>query len=102
MTIINRPKFEKPIVRRTYWHATLVNQKEREVLNSLFALTDLYTSQNDLPKICYLMVIDNHKVLCFYKKPKSLATPPAFYLRPPTYLSAKLPILINETIYSRN
>lgn len=101
MTIISRPKFEKPIVRRNFRQNPLVTQKEREVLNSIFAICDSKTSLEEKPEIFYILVKDNHKVLCYAKKPNSLLTKPSFILYPAKPLADSLATLINETLYTR-
>lgn len=101
MTIINRPKFEKPIVRRNFRQNPLVTQKEREVLNSIFAICDSKTLLEEKPEILYILIEDNRKVLCYASKPNSLSAKPSFILYPAKSLADSLTILINKTLYNR-
>ena len=102
MTIINRPKFEKPVVRRNFRQNPIVTKKERQVLDSIFAICDSKTSLEEKPEIDYILIKDNRKVLCYEKKPNSLLAKPSFILYPAKPLVASLSILINETLYNRN
>ena len=101
MTIINRPKFEKPIVRRNLRQNPIVTKKERQVLDSIFAICDCETTIKDTPEIQYLLMRDNWKILCYVNKPTSPKARPNLVIYPAYFIKNKLNLLLNETLYTR-
>ena len=101
MTIINRPKFEKPKVFRNFRQKTIVTKKERQVLDSIFAICDCETTLKDMPEIQYLLIKDNWKILCYVNKPTSPKARPNLVIYPAYLIKDKLNFLLNETLYTR-
>ena len=101
MTLINRPKFEKPVVRRNFRQNPRVTKKEREVLDSIFAICDCETTLKDLPEIKFILIKDNWKILCYVNKLNSLRTKPNLVIYPAYLIKNKLNLLLNETLYTR-